>query len=89
MNGFKLHNGKQEHQFKLALLTEHHSGILVRTDKTIVKEAMINLMEDLRFFARARRGVDIVWGIATNKFVINNHSYLFPSSSASTTKNAA
>ena len=30
-----------------------------------------------------------VWGIATNKFIINNHSYLFPSSSASTTKNAA
>lgn len=67
-NGFKLHNGKQEHQFKLALLTERHSGILVRTDKTIVKEAMINLMEDLRFFARARRNVDVVWGIATNLF---------------------
>ena len=33
----------------------------------MVKEAMINLMEDLRFFSRARQ-VNIVWGIATNLY---------------------
>ena len=41
--------------------------IIVRLDKRMVKEAMVTLMEDLRFYARARN-VDEVWGVATSLY---------------------
>ena len=68
LENFKLKNGAQSHEFKLGLLSQSQSGILVRLDKRFVKEPMLDLMEDLRFFARARPSVDIVWGIATSLY---------------------
>lgn len=40
----------------------------MRLDKRFVKEPMLDLMEDLRFFTRARPDVDVVWGIATSLY---------------------
>jgi len=68
LDNFKLKNGSQSREFKLGLLSQSQSGILVRLDKRFVKEPMLDLMEDLRFFARARPNVDIVWGIATSLY---------------------
>ena len=62
---FKLSIGKdQSREFKLAV---ESPAILVRLDKRMVKEAMVALMEDLRFFARARN-IDEVWGVATSLY---------------------
>ena len=68
MENFKLKNGNQTREFKLGLLSQNESGILVRVDKRFVKEPMLDLMEDLRFFSRARKNVDVVWGIATSLY---------------------
>ena len=67
-NNFKLFNGKQQHEFKLALMTDGATGLVVRLDKHVVKGGMILLMEDLRFYSRSRVAVDIVWGLATNLY---------------------
>ena len=65
---FKLKNGNQTHEFKLGLLSQDHGGILVRLDKTMTKEAMVILMEDLRFYTRAKPEIDVIWGVATNLY---------------------
>jgi len=49
----------------LALL--YSSGMVARLHKKFVKDAMLEVMEDLRFIARDR-SLDVVYGIATNLF---------------------
>ena len=42
-------------------------GIVVNCNKAIVKEAVIQCMEETRFLARARN-ISEVWGVATNLY---------------------
>lgn len=49
------------------MLSTPKVALLARLDKRFVKEAMLLVMEDCRFFARSQQQ-PVVWGVASNLF---------------------
>ena len=58
-----------KHDFAMAVLDKRTSsfGLILNCNKQIVKEAVVQCMEEARFLARARNISD-VWGVATNLY---------------------
>ena len=64
----KAKNGTQSSELKLlAMRHDCQTALVVRLDKKSVKEPMLLLMEDLRFYTRAY-STDVVWGVASNLY---------------------
>ena len=58
-----------KHDFKLAVLDKRTScfGMVIACNKWIVKDAVVQCMEEMRFLARARN-IDEIWGIANDLY---------------------